>query len=184
MGKSDNEKEEEARLLAYLQTPSEEAKSEADELADIRDNLFRQTSWKGPPGPRPGSITDGIVRLFLPPTRRAKGRDWCDARRWRQEWTWAGFTRAEDIRPWLFAGAAPDEAGIVADLVSEGIVPARAGVQFEHPVTGERGTILDVARREYDRSDFYRLSLSDALDEAGVERKRKPKPSGRWPGVG
>ncbi len=64
---------------------------------------------------------------------------------------------------------------LVSRIVAERIVPAPAGFRFEHLTTGEQVPLLDVARAgAYDHSEAFRRS-SDDLDQAGVERTRRPQ---------
>ncbi len=122
---------------------------------------------------------DDLTRTLLPPTRKATGRDIRQARGDAEGWRSLGYD-AEDVRPWLRAGLEPADHDLAGDLVAEGITPQRAGEQFKHPRTGELVTIIDVARNRYrmtiDRTYAF-ASLNDALDDAGIERVKQPRPS-------
>lgn len=78
-----------------------------------------------------------------------------------------------EARAWLRAGLEVEEYVLVADLVAEGLTPATVSNQFEHPRTGERVTVSDVARN-WSR-DFS--SLNDALDDA-LNRADQTAPAG------
>jgi hypothetical protein len=153
-----------AAVLAWLRSPTEKQQAEHDALTGVRDYL---TSDRQGPDPE-------FLRLLLPPTRPATRDDYHRARHDLLGWQSLGY-EIDDVRPWLRAGLEPNESGLAAELVAEGITPTRGMQQFEHPRTGERITVLDLARRFH--IDFN--SLNDALDDAGVERVKGVRPS-RW----
>lgn len=162
------EQAENEKLLAWLKAPSEQQQAEYDDLTEMRRHL-----GVGLPS-REAARRDfeAFARALLPPTRKASRDDWRHAERNVTGWYSIGY-EPDDVRPWLRAGVDPSEYDVVAELVAEGITPERATVQFQHPRTGEQVTVLDVARRFLE--DFS--SISDALDDAGVERVKQPRPS-------
>jgi hypothetical protein len=153
-----------AAVLAWLKSPTDTQLAERDALTGVRDYLT--SDRKGP--------DSEFLRTLLPPTRPATRDDYHRARHDLLGWQSLGYD-IDDVRPWLLAGLEPGEPSLAAELVAEGITPTRAKQQFEHPRTGERITVLDIARRFH--IDFD--SLNDALDDAGVQRVKGMRPS-RW----
>jgi hypothetical protein len=161
------EQAENDALLAWLRSGSASRPDPGEQK--VKDYLLQGRREKRP--------LDELTRALLPPTRKATGHEIEQARRASVGWTSLGYG-VEEVRPWLRAGVDPRDHELVAELVSEGITPDRAGKQFQHPRTGELLTILDVARSFYIRyrtGDFS--SLSAALDDAGIERVKRPRPS-------
>ncbi len=163
-----DEHAEHEACLAWFKTPSEERQVEKDADAELLRQLKAGAKNRS---------DERLRRLLLPPTRNPTRADHRQADRDLVGWQSIGFD-ADDVEPWLRAGAEPGDFDLVAELVGEGISPDRAGEQIEHLTTGERATVLDVAR------DFYRLyrtsehrTLCEALDAAGVERVRGVRPS-------
>lgn len=162
------DRSEDEACLAWFTTPSEARLVEKDADAQLLRELKAGTRNRS---------DERLRRLLLPPTRKATYADHRQAERDVVGWQSIGFD-ADDVEPWLRAGAEPGDFDLVAELIGEGISPDRAGEQIEHLATGERVTVLDVAR------DFYRLyrtseyrTLCEALDAAGVERVRGVRPS-------
>jgi hypothetical protein len=92
-------------------------------------------------------------------------------------WDYVGLGRADEARPRLRAGADIRDAVMVADHLEEGIDAARAGEPLRHPQTGEVTTILDIARQHPAMIVFSTgddRDLCQALDDAGIERQRRP----------
>ncbi len=155
-------------LLAWFKTPTEERQAENEADAKLLRQLGVVTRNR---------YSERLLKLLLPPTRKETRADYKQAERDLVGWQSIGFD-ADDVEPWLRAGAEPGDFNLVAELVAEGVGPGRAGKQFQHLRTGERVTILEVARDFY---RFYRTSnyrtLCEALDDAGVERVRGVRPS-------
>lgn len=161
-----------AQLLQWLAAPTTDAEVQAQEDALVL-NFLRQG--------REPQVPSELVKMLLPIGRRAERSDWEQARMCAKRWSDLGMTMAE-IRGWLTAGIDIDESGLVDDLVGEGVSPTQSAEVFEHPETGERTTIQEIARRH--REDAY-TSLSEALDRAGIERTRGFRPSRRrWTWTG
>jgi hypothetical protein len=156
------ERAEFAAIEAWLKTPSEARQTEQDDLAGLRDYLRADRRGFDP----------AFLRLLLPPTRRATAEDFRQAERDIVGWQGLGYG-IEQARRWLESGTEPHEYWLVQELVAEGISPVRAAQQFEHPKTGERTTILDIARRFRDEFE----TLNDALDDAEIERVKGERPS-------
>lgn len=121
-------------------------------------------------GARP-IIDDAIVQALLPTNREPEAEDrelaLANAPAWRTE-----RLTPEMVRTWLRAGAHPDEAHLASALLREGITPDLADEVVTDPDTGERVTILDLARPLH-RAFRHRL-LAELLDAAGVERAPRP----------
>lgn len=159
-------------ILNWFTRPASSEDDHKREDEAIRQYLLR--------GRRQRQPLTALTRLLLPPTRRATGHEVAQARRNELGWVSIGFG-VDRVGPWLRAGAFPHEYNLVADLVAEGIFAPRVSEQFEHPRTGERVTVLDVAReffRTLGVNDFR--SLSEALDDAGVERTKGQRPTARF----
>ncbi len=170
---SGEERARDAALLAYLREPTTERAQDDQEVQEVRANLLRGVLPRRPP-----RTDDAFVRALLPRNRRATGPYWGEARLAARDWRKAGVT-AEEVGAWLATGAYPEEGALVALLLLEGITAQRAGRAFQHPVTGEQVTILDVARDELSGKPWGTADLCRALDEAGIERQRRPGAAGR-----
>jgi len=113
-----------------------------------------------------------LERLLLPPSRPFTRQDVESAGAWAQSWEDYSFTYSE-VESWLRCGLYPSESSLAASLVGEGITPDRLSEPVTHPDTGERLTVLDVARRMPEARAYNRdATLCDLLDQAGVERTR------------
>jgi len=121
-----------------------------------------------------------LERLLLPTSRAFTKDDVQRAKNCAASWDEYGF-EVHEVRTWLRSGLEPGDADMAASLIEEGITPSRLMEQFTHPSTGERTTILDVARglpqvRAYDASK----TLCNVLDDAGIERVRGAAVLPRW----
>jgi hypothetical protein len=127
---------------------------------------------------RPG-VDDAIVQALLPTNREPEMEDRELALRnapgWRSAWL-----GSDQVRAWMRAGAYPEEAALVVALLVEGITDARADELVTHPDTGERMTLLDLARREH--RPRQPRALQQALDDAEV--RRDPRPYRWWAAPG
>jgi hypothetical protein len=127
---------------------------------------------------RPG-VDDAIVQALLPENREPVMADRELALRNAPGWR-AAWLGSDQVRAWLRAGAHPEEAELVVALLVEGITEDRAGEVVTHPDTGERMTVLDLARREH-QPRHPRL-LQRALDD--VQVCRDPRPYRWWAAPG
>ena len=165
-----DERGEEEALLSWLRMPS--PRTSDDDLAEtIRRNLRSRKPARR--GQRPTAPDDEVVRALLPTTRRAQRHDWDQARVWAMDWR-AAKLEAEEVREWLAAGAAPNEGALVGMALLEGVTTKIAQQVYTHPDTGELLTALDIVRRTPLSWGRSWDELCDALDAAGVERKRIP----------
>jgi hypothetical protein len=123
-----------------------------------------------PRGARP-VIDDAVVQALLPVNREVEPADRDLALTHAPQWRSARLSSGQ-VRAWLRAGAHPEEAGLVAALLMEGITPDRGADVVTHPDTGERMTVLELARLEHRPARPQRLQ--DALDDAGVKRESRP----------
>ena len=115
-------------------------------------------------------VDDAIVQALLPTNREPEMEDrelaLLHAPSWRAAWL-----SSDQVRAWLRAGAHPDEADLVVALLLEGITVDRGDELVTHPDTGERMTLLDLARR--DHHPFRQEALRLALDDAQVTHERR-----------
>ena len=144
-----------------------------DELhAMVVRNLQRDRQRRLRParrGARP-VIDDAVVQALLPENREPDLEDRELALRDAPSWRSAGLS-PDLVRAWLRAGAYADEAHLATALLAEGVTPDGATQLVTHADTGERLTVLDLARREH--RALQPLALEAALDGAGVERQRR-----------
>jgi hypothetical protein len=122
---------------------------------------------------RPG-VDDAIVQALLPTNREPEMEDRELALRNAPGWR-AAWLGSDQVRAWLRAGAHPEEAELVVALLVQGITDDRADEVVTHPDTGERMTVLDLARHEH--RPFLPRALQQALDDAQVSRDPRPY---RW----
>lgn len=125
---------------------------------------------------RDGDMTD-YVNALLPPNRHATKDDWNQARSHATMWHSINLT-AQQVRDWLRAGAQPWEHDLVGSLIEQGLSATSASHQREHMNTGERTTALEIGR--VTARSFLGNQLSDALDEAGIERVPIEHPHITW----
>jgi hypothetical protein len=155
-----HELSEQERILALLKTQSGSQESTDTEGSALLDYLKAGTSTSPP---------EDLVKALLPPTRRATGADWAEARHEARHWQEVGISVGE-VAAWLKAGVEPDEALLADELIEEGISPQRATLVVEDPDMGDRLTIVELVRRHH--SPLRPGAVSEILDAALVERQR------------
>lgn len=162
-------------IKAYLESPpagQPDSRPGYDPALRDAERIFGRDAR---PRPKRAPFTD-LERVFLPENRPFTGLDAQNARNFAAAWEEFDYT-ADAARGWLKAGLEPHESTLATLLEAEGIRPWMLREVIEHPDTGERLTILDVARRApqtyvYDKDKTF----CDVLDDAGVER---PERTGR-----
>lgn len=171
--------EDDLRLLRWLQTKNDHDRAEQDEVDAFRQALTAGTRRADADDEEITQMKKfmrgqlppfDLIQALLPPTRPATRADRRAAEANAREWGDYRFTSGE-IRAWLAAGVHPDEAALVRDLIEEGISPDGLQLVVTHPDTGERLSILDVARS----SHLSHRNLCAALDDCKIERTRQPR---------
>lgn len=155
-----HELSEQERILALLKTGSGSPESTDAEGSALLEYLKAGTSAAPP---------EDLVKALLPPTRRATGADWAEARREARHWQEVGIP-ASEVAAWLGSGVEPNEALLADELIEEGISPQRGTLVVEDPEMGELLTIVELVRRHH--SPFRPAAVAEILDAAGVERQR------------
>lgn len=165
--------------LRWLKARTDRDRAEQDEIAEMRRRLTAGMPLAGTDdeeltrlkkfmcGNLPPS---DLTRALLPPTRRATRQDHREAEANARAWHDYRF-EAPEARAWLEAGIYPDEVGLVRDLIEEGISQADLNLIVTHPDTGERLTILEVARR----SQLDHRDLCATFDACRIEQHRQPR---------
>lgn len=124
-----------------------------------------------------GSDSTEYVKALLPSNRRPVKRDWDQARTNSVMWQSINLS-PNQVKEWLHSGAQPWEHDLVGGLIQQGLSPTSASQQREHANTGERTTAIEIGRNT--THNALRSDLSDALDDAGIERIPIEHPYETW----